>query len=265
MLDYRYFSYHPDYGYKLTDNKGRVLRDYEQVKHAVCFRYVFDDLEDVNRIYIGSYILKCRKQFVPCSGNYCSLNKQEIKIILRYMRRIFDIKIQLTEDKENYIFKFDIQGKPIKHKFVLTFCRVFFEFPYNEAAKDVFRLRSQGVIDGVNYSRKSFLELYHLTCVSIYEGYGMGHSLFNLANLDLRSSILKEKFKNGSSYVRNVYTGYHEYQRELKMIDKTTQIDWENNFAHRIKTYSDNYNRLKQIKYEKSIRRRRAVKLRKVD
>ena len=74
------------------------------------------------------------------------------------MRRVFDIKIKFAETEENYIIKLEVVGKPVKHKFILTFCRVFFEFPYNEIAKDVFRIREKGTVRGINYANKSFLE-----------------------------------------------------------------------------------------------------------
>ena len=134
MLNYNWFGYRPDYGFELYFG-NELIDKVSKVPQAACFSRVFGSFCYGHGVeYRGKYTLRCRKKFVAESGNYCSLEKPDILKILRYMRKAFDIKITLKETDSNYIFDIDIVGKSIKHKFVLTFCIVFFEFPYNEIA-----------------------------------------------------------------------------------------------------------------------------------
>ena len=94
------------------------------------------------------------------------------------MRKTFKISVYLTETDSNYVFTFKVIGKPIKHKFVLTFSRVFFEFPYNEIAKDVLRLREIGIFNNINYSHNKEL----LDKCEVLRGYSLYNEKFREYN-----------------------------------------------------------------------------------
>jgi hypothetical protein len=174
------------------------------------------------------------------------------------MRKTFKISVYLTETDSNYVFTFKIVGKPIKHKFVLTFSRVFYEFPYNELARDVFRLRELDKFCGINVSHKSFLELYHLVTSSYSNGICNGHSLFLFPTTSLPVTKMLEAFEAGVSQVHSVYEGYEELYQELKMGNNNRKIDWDNGFKNRIERYSDNFKIIRKRKRndKKNIRRR---------
>lgn len=267
MIDYNGFGYHPDYDYKIYRADNTLIEKEDRVKYAACFSKVFSILGHYSSqdTFIGIYTLRCRKNFVSGSGNYCCLDKLGILKILRYMRRVFEMKIHLTESSEDFIFVFTITGKPIKHKFMLTFSRVFFEFPYNEFARDVLRLREIGVVNGVNYSHKSFLELFHLVEITYYDGWGTGHSLFQYPSAYISLHCMREKFNEGVKRVHEVYPGDPELISKLKRYKDKSDINWEIRFDSRMKRYSDNFNRLKTFKYEKSIRRRARQAVQQVD
>jgi hypothetical protein len=256
ILDYDGFGYKPDYGYKMYEG-DKLMGSCSQVRDAYCFREVFNKLQWARGAVHGIYTLRCKKEFVMRSGNYCSLEKAQIRKILRYMRRVFEMKIHFTETNDNYVFVMDIEGKPIKHKFVLTFSRVFFEFPYNEIAKDVLRLREIGVFNNINYSHKSFLELFHTMCVTHDNAHCCGHSLFDYPCDDLSVQKLKKAFERGISRVQDVYEGSWQLDDEiphLRIHNRT--IDWDEGFERRARKYSENFNRLRQKKNAKGIRRR---------
>ena len=173
MRDYRNFSYHPDYGYEIYKN-GTLEREDKNVDGAACFARVFNVFYGQNDIiFKGIYTLRCRKKFKKCSGNFCSMNREEVLKIVHFMRRSFEMGISLVETEDNFEFKFTIEGKPVKHKFILTFSRVFFEFPYNEIARDVLRMRALGTVDGICYTNRSFLEMYSVI-FAIYQNYVVG-------------------------------------------------------------------------------------------
>ena len=255
LLDYRHFNYLPDYGYTLYNGKSLIERD-DFVVGAWCFARVFHILRRNNKNVHGIYTLRCRKKFEKESGNYCSLDKTQIHKILRYMRRVFDMKINFTDTEDNYVFVMDIEGKPIKHMFILTFSRVFFEFPYNEIAKDVLRLREAGIVNNVNYPHKGFLELFHTACISHKDAYSNGHSLFDYPCDDLSIKKLKEAFNFGSNRVQDVFKGSWQLENKISHFGKSNYMDWDKGFEKRADKYSENFNRLRQIKNAKSVRRR---------
>lgn len=260
MRDYRNFSYRPDYGYQIYRN-GTLDQECKSVKGAPCFGQVFNLFYGQNDIiFKGIYTLKCRKKFKRCSGNFCSMNREEVLKIVHFMRRSFEIGISLVETEDNFEFKFTIEGKPIKHKFILTFSRVFFEFPYNEIARDVLRMRALGTVDGIYYTNRSFLEMYSVI-FAIYQNYvGGGHSLFLYPQIDVRLKIAKERFQESLGRVQSVYPGDEKLYRQLKTSRKTASIDWEEDFESRVALYSENFKIIKDLKNgkknNKNIRRR---------
>ena len=259
--DYTYYSYRPDYGFKLY--KGDKLIDHdEQVRGAACFARVFRELErGANTIeYTGTYTLRCRKEFEKGSGNFCVVNKSEIRRILRYMRDSLDVEISLEDTPENYVFHMKVEGKPIKHKFALTFLRVFYEFPYNEWAKEAFRLRD--TIPELKHV--SFLKIYYIVVMTFRDHDHGGHSLFSNRTRNLSINRLRQAYKEGKNRVQQVYTcrtnvGYDKIECGWGDFHK---LDWEEGIEDRFKIYSDNF---KKLRNEKGIRRRARKVVRKVD
>ena len=256
MRDYAGFGYKPDYGYKIF-LKNKLIGSCDVVKYAVCFSEVFCIFgTKVYQSYYAEYTLRCRKKFVEHSGNYCSLAKAQIYKILRYMRTAFKMQVTLTEDPDNYIFLFKVEGMPIKHKWILTFSRVFFEFPYNEMARDVLYLRDKGIVKGINYTHKSFLELFHLIYFTCAEG--CGHSLWLYPSLEVPIKHLQQTFTTATKRVHSVYEGDWSYRNQLSYLRNYTRLDWDENFNARSIKYSENYKILKQLRqHEKNIRRRK--------
>lgn len=259
--DYTYYSYRPDYGFKLYKGDKLVDQD-KQVKGAACFARVFRDLEaDANNLeYTGIYTVRCRKEFVKGSGNFCVVNKSEIRRILRYMRDSLEVEISMEDTPENYVFHMKVEGKPIKHKFALTFLRVFYEFPYNEFAKEAFRLRD--TIPSLKHV--SFLKIYYIVVMSFRDHDHGGHSLFSNRTRNLSINRLKEAYKEGRDRVQQVYTCRRniDYDRIVVNYGEFHRYDWEEGIEDRFKIYSDNF---KKLRNEKGIRRRVRKAVRKVD
>lgn len=262
MRDYTYYGYRPDYGFELYQDDKLVDSD-KVVKGAACFARVFRDLEHgPNNIdYKGIYTVRCRKKFKERSGNFCVVNLSEIRRILRYMRESLEVDISMENTPDNYIFTMNIEGKPIKHKFALTFLRVFYEFPYNEFAKEALRLRDMDLIPGLKHM--SFLKIYYIICSSFIEHDHGGHSLFYQRPRNLSIGKLRKAYKEGRNRVQDVYMGKNTKYKQIKCTyNEFHRLDWENNIEDRLKTYSDNF---KLLRNEKGIRRRARKVVRKVD
>lgn len=260
--DYTYYSYKPDYGFELyKDNK--LFDSDKVVAGAVCFSRVFRDLErGPNNIdYEGFYTVRCRKQFEERSGNFCVVNKSEVLRILRYMRDSLNVDISMEDTPDNYVFHMNIKGKPIKHKFALTFLRVFYEFPYNEFAKEAFRLRDNDLIPGLKHM--SFLKIFFIICTSFQEYDHGGHSLFASRPRDLSIKRLRQAYEEGKDRVQQVYCGKGVNYKHVKCTyNEFHKLDWEASVEDRLKIYSDNF---KLLRNEKGIRRRARKVVRKLD
>lgn len=254
IRDYRGCVYKARYSCKITKNDELVF-EYDTNRDA-CFSQVFRKLDQVQVNYCGIYIIKVYKKFDQ--DNYCAMNKDQIKKILRFMHEYFKVKIRLAETNDDYIFHLNIEGKSVKHKFVLTFMRVFFEFPYNELALDVMRIREQKEINNINYSRKSFLELYQIVCCT-YEGWiGGGHALFIYPDFTLTKKDYHKQLNKNFSRVQQVINGDTELYRKLENARLPSYYqDWDENASSRITEYAKNFEILRKYKnHEKNIRRR---------
>lgn len=255
IRDYRGHSYEACYDC-IVKLENKVIINYKDHKH-VCFSQIFRSFENVKSIYQGSYIIRCHKKFDY--NNYCSMNKNQVKKVLRFMREYFEIKTRLTENDNDYIFHLNIEGKPIKHKFVLTFMRVFFEFPYNELALDVMRIREQEKINNINYSRKNFLELYQIVCCTYNGWIGGGHALFIYPDPILTKKDYRARLNMNFSRVQEVINGDLKLYQELENARLPSYYqDWDENAPNRITEYAKNFENLRKYnkKHEKNIRRR---------
>lgn len=255
IRDYRGCGYKARYSCEIT-KKDELVFKYETPRGA-CFSQVFRKLDQLQSIYHGIYIIKVYKKFDQ--DNYCAMNKDQIKKILRFMHEYFKVKIRLAETNDDYIFHLIIEGKPVKHKFVLTFMRVFFEFPYNELALDVMRIREQKEINNINYSRKSFLELYQIVCCT-YEGWiSGGHALFIYPDFTLTKKDYHKQLNKNFSRVQQVINGDTELYRKLENARLPSYYqDWDENASSRITEYAKNFEILRKYKnHEKNIRRRK--------
>ena len=260
MPNYRDFSYRPDYGYRVYYEDGRLLESTDKVEYAACFAEVFRlfNYKKYNNMK-GVYTLRCRKEFVEESGNFCTLDINQIRRVMRFMRRYFEVKISMLDTPDNYVFTINVEGKPIKHKVVLTFSRVFFEYPYNEIAKEVLRLQDHGVINGVSCKHTSFLFLFNVIVDYYTRHYGKGHDIFYYPCSEVKRSLLIQAFQEGRDRVQDVYVGSHDLQKKLKYYDGNMyRAGWSDyGFKNRLEKYSENFQIIKEFKRNaKNIRRR---------
>lgn len=263
IRDYKYFGINSRYECEIYFRKKLVHKLSYLEGSEPCFRRIFRYFDDKRGNYKGIYKLACRKEFISGSGNYCSLSKENIMKIIHYMRNSLHIGVKFKDTPDKYIFTFEIFGKPIKHKWILTFSRVFFEWPYNEMAVDVFRIREAKSINNIDITHKSFLELYNLT-ISAYGNY-IGHeqSLFYNLGVDLTGKELEEIFNNNPYRVQQVCNFYNSKELcELLDYDCSynfLKVDLDDTFKSRFELYSKNYEIIKKFKKDekqKSVCRR---------
>ena len=270
MRKYLGLHYRPDYGYELKQNDQLVSHS-KKVEGAACFAKVFNFFDrKTTQDFDGTYTLKCRKKFDPRSGNFCPMSSDQVRKVLRYMQTTFKMGVGFKETNSDYVLTFKIQGKPVKHKFILTFSRVFFEYPYNEMALDIFKLRESGPINGISYKNKSFLDLYHLLHAIYYDSYGGGHALFCYALREPLLKPLRTAFEEGLPRIHDIYQRDPVVDKKIKYWKHGMgRIDWETGFEERAACYAENFEIIKKLKNEnkekKGVRRGARKAVRKMD
>lgn len=270
MRNYRDFWYRPDYGYVLYEKEtNRLIENRKHVDGAVCFSSVFYTLDgyDIKTIFEGTYTLKCRKNFVAKSGNYCSMSRKDVYRTINIIRKNFETKVSVSETDDDYVLTFNVVGTPVKHKFILTFSRVFFEFPYNEFVKDVYRLKELGKLGDINITNANFLTLFHLVTMTYRKALGGGHTLFDSPETNITYKILLNAFKEGRFRVQEIYPGNYDYYDKVYKFS-SAYFDWDINFDKRVVNYSKNFQILKKLKaneHKENIRRRKRENIQQVD
>jgi hypothetical protein len=225
----------------------------------LCYGTIFNYLDGYtsSRNIEGVYTITCKK--VYRGNNFCMLTKDQIKSVLRYMRTTFQIGTRLKEDDENYYITFKINGKKVKHKFVMSFSRVFYELPYTLYASEVFRLRKAERYQDVYYKNMNFLELYQLVTHTYGNEFGYTTNKLFLENyiaLDVSVKTIQNYINRSNPRIQPCFENSKcSYRRKytIKDLYNYYDIDWDENMEMRF----DNYNKLfKIIKNEKSTRRR---------
>ena len=148
------------------------------------------------------YALNCYK------SNLCFLTKKEVKRHILLARRLFLFKYAVEEcTYQNYeAFKvtLDLSANHFYHRYLTTWVRYLYEFPYNVLFNDVLRLKHQ-------YLKKESIANLYVLCVNSYngyagEGYGTGHSMPYRNSNFLKEQQLKAAIEREGK-VQDCYSG----------------------------------------------------------
>lgn len=143
------------------------------------------------------------------------------------------------ENRDCYIISLNINGKKIIHKFVLTWVRYLYEFPYNIILKEAYKLQNYGK----PFSKYNIFNLYMLCSTAFPELPGCGHS-FNHSGYFLSNKTIKERLGMCKD-LNDIYTpvSYEAYDaHSLKFSNEipyhyTDYWDDHDNFIKRIPHY----------------------------
>ena len=240
MADFGSLSYttiyesHGDIGdYRLSSNAcfGAIFRDITGNTKEYCQDY---------QIYIAldDQILKCR------DNNYCFLEVSEINRYLRAIKLLLpSLKWKIVENQSykdwDNLIRIDINLKApgLSHKFMMTYVRYLYEYPYNVVLHDAYRLKKI-------YKFESISNLYQLCALAYPEFYGTGHALMHKAK-HCKNKKLKERIEYNRRTSLNSILEDIEYKRGYdKLNDISYSIRYwkdENEFEKRLEIYNKNY------------------------
>lgn len=194
MKEFSYLNYHAEYtceGSVIADRYGDT-----------CFSYIFDSLVDVCDniyrvvVYKDDHFIK-----VTRGSNACFLSKTELSNHLRQLQSLYPFKFLITEDTREvnnqtlpyYIVTIHLKDVPgLFHKYVLTWLRYTYEFPYNMILLDTYRLKRLPMFRFMSISN-----LFNIVsnCANTYVG--NGHSISeSFVHQPLSKKELKERIKH---------------------------------------------------------------------
>ena len=230
----------------------------KQMGSAACFRYVFNHLDRNTKTSID-YVIKIYSGLDAVNkerwNNGCFLNKREIRNHLDLLKGIIPFRAKIVSKEENGLKFFEIRLrveniKGIYHKFLLTWIRYLYEFPYNMYIVEANKLRKEKP-----FMFDSISNLFNLVGSSVSLGGGhsiaWGNAVGFLQRKELTAKIGQVRALN------NIYKRYNDggsvdtrvthKGRDLSYYDLEYWRD-EELFQRRLAVYQEKYKKIKNRK-----------------
>lgn len=234
--------------------------DFERkMKSNVCFRQVFEVLENEKKKFSINYVIRIYAGFDAAEkkrwNNVCLLNKKELRNHINQLKGIipFRAKILTKKGDNGDFYEVHLQldnVKGIYHRFILTWIRYVYEFPYNVYVVEAQRLRKEKL-----FMFESIANLFNLigSCVTLGGGHSCayGHTIGFLQRKEL-SARLKE-----TKYLNNIYSHSHEGDSiETRVEHNGENLTWydlafwkdEELFQKRLPVYVEKFKKIKHKK-----------------
>lgn len=211
MKEFKFLVYHTEYSCSGTYNLKMGAR--------TCFRSAFDNVRNNSdirykiRLYPG--IDFCKK---VSHSNACLFSKQEIRNHLLQLKDLFPFSYRvLDEMKEGnkiIVIHLHLKGVPATfHKYILTWIRYLYEYPYNVILKDAYLLREDL---GLRFQSMSFLFNIVSNCQRVYVG--EGHSI---REDHLHTPMTKSELKKRIKKVRSLNDIYEDMNMNRDRLPET--------------------------------------------
>ena len=142
MRDFQFLCYHTEYSCKgAIGKKMGVSACFSRVFNAIDGENISEDYEII--LYKGTKLAKEKNK-----SNSCLFTKKQISNHLKQAQRIYPFNFRITEvtnwgDGYN-VFKVHlklIQAPGTFHKYLLTWLRYMYEYPYNVILYDAYKLK----------------------------------------------------------------------------------------------------------------------------
>lgn len=241
MADFRFLNYNTEYEVHGTINK--------KMGNEACFSYVFGGPEYMSNTY-KILIFRGLSRAKRSKDNNCFLDKNQlhhhISIVKKLFGFTFSIEEKLNKDMESYFeVTLIMSGNKMNHKFILTWIRYSYEFPYNMYIVDVYRLKKEEEFKYVNP-----INIFNIIAGCYYTG-NSGHMLTFPGNMykvtktnSLRNS-LKKVSNDKWSRLNNVFTRVNVDLNPSNCTEDYAK--WEDSFKDRTLEYIKFYKKIKKL------------------
>lgn len=229
--------------YRVT---GKINR--ELTKQA-CFYDVF--LQDHNNGNTYSIILIKNDEYLNLQfSNACFFNKQEIRNHLKIAKRLYKFNYIVTDTEYKghaaFLIKLHLDNVPeLFHKYILTWVRYTYEYPYNVILKDAYTLKKDALFrfESIANIFNCILGIYPQDDYprTIHQIIRKNSELLTNKSLQLKISISEDLH----SIYREIKP-ISEFPRNFGELDVYDIEYWKEGFEMRKPYYIDNYKYLKK-------------------
>lgn len=241
MADFKFLSYDTIYSVNGTTHK--------ELASEACFYKVFASEFYLNNTY-KILIYKGLNKAKHNQDNNCFLSKAElyhhISLLKNICKLTFSIKEYIDEDLYPYYeLNLKLKNFNIVHRFVLTWIRYAYEFPFNIYILDTYKLKKDPIFKYVNP-----FNLFNLVSSSCQYG-NDNHMLTSLNKFHkilkynwIRTKMLKLSKKHCRE-VSEIFNNLQYKAVNARDLIKHSFGEWNEGFEKRKEIYIDNYNKIK--------------------
>lgn len=224
------YGYHVRYGY--TDSPDKK----PQIHEGVCFGGAFSSQSA--RCYT-IYIAKGEADLKRYYSNFCFFTKKEIKNHFRQLPKDWNVKYKVTDDtyKDIEAFKVDLDinsKNRLIHKYVLTWTRCLFEWPYN-----LYLLHARKLKQLPQFKFESIINLLNVVATVHSEHFNwnvhtFGVNLGCLTKKEIVQSCIKHK------NVNDVFPRFNIKTPQCKLVNDFDEVT-DKLFKNNLNTYLETY------------------------
>lgn len=214
MDNFRFLNFHTVY-----KSKGTITKD--RIEGVACFSDIFRGPNKQHNTY-EIHVFKTNEKIESGKNNMCVLSRLEIVRYIKLLKKLipYKLKSRVIEDDEKYIIKLQLNGSNIAHRFVLSFIRYLYEWPYNMYLHDALKLNRIK-----EFRFKSIFNLFNLVRITlpIYE-HGTGiHAIGDSHNhyKFISNRKLKELIKNTKNLCLN------DMMKNIAFDDKRATMEYD--------------------------------------
>lgn len=247
-IDFKYLEFWTYYSSKGTTNKN-LAREY-------CFSKIFYGEHKQNNDY-ELYIYN--DGHIKTHDNNCLLTKEQLIKHIEEINKFYKFKYELKTLRGNTGYKliFNLNAPLIYHKVILSWLRYTYEFPFNVALYESFKVKEEK-----GFKRLTMLNLFNLigstmNCskhgTSIH-AIGVFYEWKELISYkDFKKSLDFEVKNNPHCQINNIINTYEDDVFEIlklpadKRINHTDYWEDEKEYKKRLKLYKKNLKTLKKL------------------
>lgn len=198
MKEFSYLSYHTEYSCTGSYNRN--------MSAGVCFAEAFsairNDSDIVYNVRLYPGVDLCVRRHL---SNACLFSKREINNHLRQLKYMYPFNYKILEKTEDgklfYEVVLHLKEVPATfHKYVLTWLRYTYEYPYNVILRDAYTLKKDPM-----FRFESIANIFNVISICCPTFVGEGHSISaNSVNSPLKKEELRAKIRE-VNYLNHIY------------------------------------------------------------
>ena len=228
----------------------------KELGREYCFSEIFYEGPNKQK---NNYILEIYwDKYEDNDNNNCLLTTEQLVEHINEIKKIKSFEHELEKHEDKYVLKFTLDAPRIYHKIILSWLRYSYEWPFNMALYETFKLK-----DTYGFKRENLFNLFNIIGASMgYEKHGTDiHAIgaFNrfkklVTYKEFKQLIETARKKDPRKQINQVVP----YIDNINLKDVPRQEDfkinesefWENekDFKKRVKIYRNNYKILKENK-----------------